>query len=197
MNASKTAMLTLVLIGLFACTAKTHQGQRAPICVGPVCLDKDIWKDAEPFFKKYGVGVERKGKFPAYWYNNMGTYVYIGRYHGENKPIDTIVVSKYPYYSKHALPPKQPFGPLTTEKGIGIGDSYTEVTNAYGPPDDVYTDLNSIKGELPEEMWDSLDLNKVVITRYENTFGEYDHGPWSLFIFEKDVLIAIELSNAL
>jgi len=159
-------------------------------------VGEKLCKDAEPFFEKYGVGVADEGKFPAYWYIENDVYVYIGRYHGENRPMDTIVVSKYPYYSEHALPPKQSFGPLVTESGIGIGSTYQEVVDAYGKPDDVYTDINSVSGPVLAKMW-PVDRKDVVIARYENVIGESDYGPWSLFFFEKDKLIAIELSNAL
>lgn len=195
MNASKTVILALVLVGLCACIAKHYQGQRGPRCLGPVCLGQDTWRDAESFFEKYGVGVERKNKFSAYWYIEDGSYVYISRYHGENKPINTIVISKYPYYSKHALPPIQPFGSLATEKGIKLGASYSELVTAYGEPSDVYTDSATLKSEVPDT-W-PVNLNDIKIVRYENEFGEHDHGPWSFFFFEKDVLIAIELSRAI
>lgn len=195
MNASKIAILALVLIGLLACATKAYQGQRGPICLGPVCLDKDIWKEADPFFEKYGVGVERRGKFPAYWYKDCGVFVYISRYHGENRPIDTIAVSKYPYYSNHALPPKQSFGPLVTETGLGLGTSYEEIVATYGKPNKVYVDHKALESEIPDE-W-TVDLKDVKVVLYESIFGELDYGTWSLFFFEKDKLIAIELSNAL
>lgn len=197
MNVSRSIVLALVLVGLCACVA-INSHQRGPNCLGPVCIvqGESIWKDAGSFFEKYGVGVERRGKFPAYWYNENGTYVYIDRYHGENKPIDTIVVSKYPYYSEHSLPPKESFGPLTTKKGVGLGASYDQVVAAYGKPDHLYTYTEEVKGQVPET-WHLVNPKDIIIVRYENSFGEDFHGPWSLFFFENDVLIAIELSNAL
>jgi len=157
--------------------------------------DESIWKDAEPFFEKYGVGFADEGKFPAYWYEDGGVFVYIRRYHGENKPINAIVISKYPYYSKHALPPAQSFGCLATEKGVELGAAYSEVLEIYGKPDDFYHDIETLESYVPED-W-PINLKDITIVRYENAFGEYDHGPWSLFFFEKGVLIGIELSNVL
>lgn len=191
MNVSRIAVLVLALAGLCACAAKNYQGQRGPICLGPVCLDRDTWKDAAPFFEEYGVGVEGGGKFPAYWYEEKGSFIYIGRYHGENKPINTIVVSKYPYHSEEALPPNQPFGVLATEKGIRLGASYAQVVAAYGEPDKLYTHADGLEETIPET-WTSVSSEDIIIARYANAPGKL----WSLFYFEKDVLIAIELSNA-
>ncbi|MBI9081880.1 MAG: hypothetical protein JEY79_19340 [Pseudodesulfovibrio sp.] len=197
MNVSKKiAIVALVLIGLWSCATKIYQGQRGPSCLGPVCLDADVWKDAEPFFQKYGVGFERDGKFPAYWYQDGSNYIYIGRYHGENRPINDIVVSKYPYYSTHAFPPKQSFGVLATEKGIELGVTYDQVVRTYGMPDQLYTDVETVKGKLSES-WESVDSGKIRIARYETLYAEDDYGPWALFFFENDVLIAMELSNSL
>jgi len=197
MNVSRTIVLTLVLTCLCACASKSYQDQRGPKCLGPVCMvwNEGIWEDAEPFFEKYGVGVEKVGKFPAYWYVESGTYVYIGRYHGESRPINTVVVSKYPYHSKHALPPTQSFGPLATEKGIKLGATYSELLAVYGEPDGIYADSATLKSEVPDE-W-PVNLKDIKTVRYENDFGGDNHGPWSLFYFENDVLIAIELSNAI
>lgn len=197
MSVSRTIVLTLVLTCLCACASKSYQDQRGPKCLGPVCMiwGESIWKDAEPFFEKYGVGFADEGKFPAYWYVENGVYVYIGRHHGENKPIETIVISKHPYYSKHAFPPTQSFGPLATEKGIELGISYNETVAAYGQPDVIYTDSAILKSEVPDN-W-PVSLKDIKIVRYENAFEEYDHDPWSLFFFENDVLIAIELSTTL
>ncbi len=197
MNVSRVVIVALILIGLGACTTKKYQDQRGPKCLGPICLERSKqYIDAEPFFEKYGVGLERKGKFPAYWYMDDGVFVYISRYHGENRPIEGIVVSKYPCYSKLALPPKQSFGSLVTEKGVELGATLEQVVGVYGQPNQLYTSAQGLKGQLPET-WSSVNPKDITIARYENTYAEDDYGPWSLFFFEKDVLIAMELSNAL
>lgn len=189
------ALLALVLVCLSACAARTHQGQRGPRCLGPVCLDADIWKDAGPFFAKYGSGTEQTGKFPACWYEENGVSVDIGRYHGENRPINAIVVSRYPFHARLGLPPKQSFGPLVTERGIGLGATFQEVVETYGTPNQLSTNRDAVRREVPDD-W-PVDVADITIARYETIRAEDDYGSWSVFFFENNVLIAIELSNAL
>lgn len=128
---------------LFAVTclfnvAMANDEYHGPHTLGPVQFGLNIWTDAEPFFEKYGKGVAYEGKFPRYYYvTEKKEYVYISRYHGENRPIQTIEVSSLPTEESNYGSPKQPFGRLVTEDGIGLGSSYDDVLVIYGTPDRV------------------------------------------------------------
>ena len=124
-----------------------------PMNLGPVHFDKGIWNDAEPFFKKYGKGKADEGKFPSYQYvTSLGVYVHIERYHGENKPINQIVISYLPYSTMGFEKPKIDFGPLVTEDGIGLGSSIQDVVDVYGQPDAVCGQGCIPKAYVPE-LW--------------------------------------------
>lgn len=214
-RASNIAVIFLLLAGLVSCGAKpagqgnqfaegygtgglpcqeiTYHILRGAYCLGPICLDRDIWADAEPFFYTHGKGFAREDKFPAYWYvTKDGIHVNISRYHGENKPIESIVVSKYPYYTEKFGLPEQPFGDLDTECGIRLGDSYEKVIDTYGPPHRIWRERKRVENYIPDQ-WKKLNDGTLFYIQY---FSSPSCMPWSEIYFLQGKVIAIIVSTA-
>lgn len=191
-KASNLFIILITLVGLTSCGIKTHQPLPDEFCLGPVCFGDDIWKDAVPFLDTFGKGFAREGKFPGYWYETEeGTHVHISRYHGENRPIDYIMVSELPSDADHYAPPKRPFGNLVTESGIGLGASHTQVIEQYGKPAQVFRGANLRMQPIPKS-WRDRYGSQLLLIRYIWD----DVTPWLEFYFFKEKVVAIVLSTS-
>lgn len=163
-----------------------------PMNLGPVHFDEDIWNDAAPFFKKYGKGKADEGKFSSYQYvTSLGVYVHIERYHGENKPINQIVISCLPYSTMGFEKPKIDFGDLVTEDGIGLGSNIHEVVHVYGQPDAVCR-----QGCIPEAYVPELWKQKYGELLSSYWYGAVQGCLWSRFYFYNGKVVGIIVSTA-
>lgn len=186
--------LFFILMSFFPIKSMGKNSHPFPSCLGPVCFDENIWADAQPFFEKYGKGFADEGKFPVYWYlNKKHEYVQIKRYHGENRPIKSIVVSKYSFNNLVFPPsPKIPFPNFELVSGIKIGSPRSKVISTFGKPDI----LGSAKNKwfinlLPDSNeWSKLDKSTLSTVAYykDKYFSQQLH-----FIFEHDKVICIKL----
>lgn len=175
------------LLGVAWASGEYH----GPHKLGPVRFDLDIWADAGPFFEQYGKGVAYEDKFPRYYYvTENKEYVYIGRYHGENRPIDTIEVSSLPSDESAYGPPEKSFGALVTEDGVGLGSRYEDVIAAYGTPDRVRRVSEMTRKPVPDS-WIREYGDALLFVEYLSGEGGCDR---AVFYISGGVVVSLSVS---